>query len=83
VAVTVNANASPQSATAEPAGAVLAGGSGQNIFASAPDGSTTMNPGMVGVTLGVAGGSQPFSILQPFLCVNFIIALEGIFPSRN
>ncbi|HLM00042.1 MAG TPA: tail fiber protein [Pyrinomonadaceae bacterium] len=34
-------------------------------------------------TVGIAGGSQPFSILQPYLCVNFIICLEGIFPSRN
>lgn len=30
-----------------------------------------------------AGGSQPFSVLQPFLALNFIIAIEGIFPSRN
>lgn len=35
------------------------------------------------ITVGVAGGSQPTPILQPFLVVNFIIALEGIFPSRN
>lgn len=35
------------------------------------------------VTLGIAGGSQPVSILQPYLAINAIIALEGIFPSRN
>ena len=29
------------------------------------------------------GGSQGHSNLQPFLCVNFIIALAGIYPSRN
>jgi microcystin-dependent protein len=34
-------------------------------------------------TVGIAGGSQPFSIMQPYLGINFIIALEGIFPSRN
>lgn len=34
-------------------------------------------------TVGIAGGSQPFSIMQPYLGVNFIICLEGIFPSRN
>jgi len=38
-----------------------------------------MNAGAV----GLAGGSQPFNNLQPYLVVNFIIALEGIFPSRN
>ena len=29
------------------------------------------------------GGSQPHENRQPFLAVNFIIALTGIFPSRN
>lgn len=35
------------------------------------------------LTVGVAGGSQPVDVHQPYLAVNFIIALEGIFPSRN
>ncbi len=30
-----------------------------------------------------AGGSQAHDNLQPFACVNFIIALEGVFPSRS
>lgn len=30
-----------------------------------------------------AGGSQPHDNMQPWLCVNFIIALQGIYPSRN
>ncbi len=30
-----------------------------------------------------AGGSQPFSIMNPYLCMNYSIAIEGIFPSRN
>jgi microcystin-dependent protein len=29
------------------------------------------------------GGSQPHENLQPYLCVNFIISLFGIFPSRT
>ena len=29
------------------------------------------------------GGSQPHENLQPYLVLNFIIALQGIFPSRN
>ena len=29
------------------------------------------------------GGSQPHTNVQPFQCVNFIIALVGVFPSRN
>lgn len=30
-----------------------------------------------------AGGSLPIGVVQPILCVNFIIALYGAFPSRN
>jgi len=30
-----------------------------------------------------SGGSQPHNNIQPFLCVNFIIALEGIYPPRS
>jgi microcystin-dependent protein len=82
--VTIGANASPQTGSADPTDGVMAGGSGQNIYATgAPDGATKMNAGMASVTAGAAGGSQPFSVMQPFLCVNFIIALQGIFPSRN
>ena len=29
------------------------------------------------------GGSQPHDNMQPFLCVNFIISLFGIFPTQN
>ncbi|TRC70947.1 phage tail protein [Mesorhizobium sp. WSM4307] len=30
-----------------------------------------------------AGGSQPHSNLQPYLCINFIISLFGVFPSQT
>jgi microcystin-dependent protein len=29
------------------------------------------------------GGGQPFSILQPYIAMNYCIAMQGIFPSRN
>ena len=32
---------------------------------------------------GSAGNNSPVSVMQPSLAVSFIIALEGIFPSRN
>jgi microcystin-dependent protein len=38
---------------------------------------TNMAPSAVGAT----GGSQPHTNFQPYLCVDFIIALFGIFPS--
>jgi microcystin-dependent protein len=36
-----------------------------------------------GLSGGITGGAQPFSTMQPYLGMNFIICLEGIFPSRN
>ena len=52
------------------------GGAGNGY---APAASGTMSPAMIAPT----GGGQPVPILQPLLCLSFIIALEGIFPSRN
>lgn len=34
-------------------------------------------------SLSMAGGNQPHDNLMPTLCVTYIIALVGIFPSRN
>jgi microcystin-dependent protein len=42
--------------------------------------TTAMATGSVGAN---TGGGQPFNGVQPYLVVNFIIALEGIYPSRN
>lgn len=41
------------------------------------------NPGasLAASVISPAGGSQPHENCQPFLCVNFIISLFGVFPS--
>ncbi|MDQ3278661.1 MAG: tail fiber protein [Bacteroidota bacterium] len=44
---------------------------------------TFVNMGAATATSGIAGGSQPFSIRNPYLGMNYIICMEGIFPSRN
>ena len=36
---------------------------------------------MAAAAIAATGGSQPHNNLQPYLCVNFIISLFGIFPS--
>jgi len=41
------------------------------------------NVDMSPVALQVAGGSQPHNNMQPFIAQNFIICLEGEFPSRG
>ncbi|MFF2094102.1 phage tail protein [Paenibacillus sp. NPDC058174] len=42
-------------------------------------GNFAMNPQLV----KAAGGSQPHNNMQPYLTLNFCIALQGIFPTRN
>lgn len=37
---------------------------------------------MLSAAVGNSGGSQPHDNMQPFLAVNFIISLFGIFPSQ-
>jgi microcystin-dependent protein len=34
------------------------------------------------VAVGPSGGSQPHENMQPFVCVNYIISLFGVFPSQ-
>jgi microcystin-dependent protein len=48
-------------------------------YTAAGTGSSTMKANMI----SNAGNSQPHPNLQPFLTINYLIALEGIFPSRN
>ncbi|MFV8749417.1 phage tail protein [Nannocystaceae bacterium ST9] len=63
---------------ASPAGHFPAGGgTGTLSYSSRFD--ATMNP----TAVSSSGGSQPFSTESPFLALNFIIALTGIYPSRN
>ena len=38
---------------------------------------------MRGDLISGAGASQPHDNLMPILCINFIIALEGVYPSRG
>ena len=45
--------------------------------------ATPPNVGMNPQSIALAGGSQPHNNLQPFLVINYCIALQGIFPSRN
>lgn len=57
-----------------------------NVFAQAGlnaygafSSATAMGP----LAVGNVGGSQPHNNMMPYLTLNFIIALQGIFPSQN
>lgn len=71
------ANADANSATlTSPAGNVWANG-GQAAYASGGNGS------MASTAIGPSGDGQAHDNMSPYLVVNFIIAIQGVFPSRN
>ena len=85
-ASTLSGQSAPGDDDALGAGLSIASGSssGSEIFSeSAPN--TIMNAGSVATTTTVQnqGGSQGHTNMQPFLAVNYIIALVGTFPSRS
>jgi microcystin-dependent protein len=55
-----------------------------NIYSNATPNQQLGQPAISGsITIGLRGGGQPHENWQPYLGVNYIIALQGIFPSRN
>ena len=54
-----------------------------NIYSTATDALVPMAPPVINLTTAVNGGSQPFSIMPPYLGMNYIICMFGIFPSRD
>lgn len=68
---------------ATPANAVLANGSATNtnVYKASNDFTNAVDLNVSTVT--AAGGNLPHSNVQPYLALNFLIALEGIFPQRN
>lgn len=48
-----------------------------NSYSNSPN--TNMSPN----TIGIQGGNQPFNNRNPYLGINFVIALTGIYPSRE
>lgn len=60
-----------------------------NLLAAEPTGSTAIyahvapNAPMNAQSVGFAGGGQPVNNIQPYLGINFIICVEGIFPPHS
>lgn len=78
--------ATPPSATtadaSNPATATYAPDPGGNPFYTY-DNSAHMAPYNLNVTMTPSGGGQPFSIQHPYLGMNYVICLQGIYPARN
>jgi microcystin-dependent protein len=63
--------------TGSPAGSLVAQGVGVNMY-TATFNATSLN----GNAVAPAGGDQPHNNMQPYLTLNFCIALQGVFPPR-
>jgi microcystin-dependent protein len=59
-----------------PTGQVLATTQGQSYF-NTFDNAGNLSP----LSMGATGGNQPHDNFQPYLCIDFIISLFGIFPT--
>jgi len=51
---------------------------GKKVYAANNSPTTPLAP-----CIGPTGGSQPHENMQPFLCLNYIISLFGVFPSQT
>jgi len=65
--------------TDTPSNTTLLGGSAPNDLYTGPAALVSLIPS----TVTNVGGSQPHNNMMPYLVLNFIIALQGIFPSQN
>lgn len=74
---TLPVSSQPATAATLTAGSFLAdNNSGLAQYATTPN--ATLN-----TSTAIAGGSQPHPNMQPYLVLNYVIALGGIYPSRN
>jgi microcystin-dependent protein len=67
-----------QATTNAPANNLFAVSTGSTIY---PYGTDQPPTTLQSATISSVGGSQPHTNFQPYLCVDFIISLFGIFPS--
>jgi len=79
----INADAAPAPGAPSPANNYLAtasaGGKPADIYSAKLTSPTTLNPNAV----TLAGGSMPHTNIQPVLAMNYIIATQGVYPSRG
>ena len=75
----MNANTSPATITVPAADTSLARSGGGGFYKQAPFGNVVQ---LAPQALPPAGGSLPHNNLQPYLTLNYIIALQGVFPPR-
>lgn len=66
-----------------PAGFYLGTNNSQQIYSETPGNNEFAAPAVVAGSTDPTGSGMAFSIVNPYLVMNYSIAIEGIFPSRN
>ncbi|MEO0469049.1 MAG: tail fiber protein [Bacteroidota bacterium] len=56
---------------------------GDTFYATSLNAPVDMGEQHVNLTIGQTGASQPVNNMQPTIALNYIICLQGLFPSRN
>lgn len=59
------------------------GPAGTGIFGYAPYNAANEQVALTAASTTPAGGNQPHENMQPYLGINFILAIAGVFPSQN
>ena len=76
--------ASSDSGGTTPTGNIIASPS-NNMFDTGTDTALAASPisGSLTATIASNGGGYPFSVLGPYIAVNYVICQYGVYPSRN
>nr|WP_294932833.1 tail fiber protein [uncultured Flavobacterium sp.] len=83
---TVKANIAVNTAVADsntPESAYLAANNTTALYSEGPESGKFLAPAAISGTTDITGAGLPINITNPYLTINYSIALEGIFPSRN
>lgn len=66
-----------------PADFYLGTNNNEQLYSETPGNNEFAAPAVVSGTTDIAGSNAPIGIMNPYLVINYSIAIYGIFPSRN
>lgn len=81
--VTMQANNDSTGLTDDANGARVGLPPSPNLFTKAVDTLVPLAPMQSSLAVGFAGSNQPFANRPPYLAIQYIFCVEGIFPSRD
>lgn len=83
IQATANTKGAEAASTNNPSGAFWGGDENKPTYGTTADLTMAGDAVTIGGSLGVTGANVPFTNMQPYIGMNFVICMYGIFPSRN